>query len=74
MLREDRLVPLIDVIAYSLPHQVITNSEHFEPMRPEHLAKSYAIILVRGGSPDIEVIAPTREFESIITPSSSLLS
>ncbi len=67
MWRQDRFVPGIDVVADRLAGQVIADCPAFQAVSGEDLVSPVAVGLVLGALDDVKMIAPTGEFQAVVT-------
>ena len=71
--RQDGLVPLVDHVQHGLADEVIADRPDLKSVAFEHFALACAVIGLGGGEIDLEMIAPTGQFEAIVTETLELL-
>src|SRR5579864_970517 len=64
---EDRLVPLVDGITDRLPDQMIGNGKCLQPVALENVPAVFAIALVLQRLVHLEMVAPARELDAVIS-------
>jgi len=69
---KDSTVAFVDGIAHGLADQVVADGPHPEAVGIQQLAAVGAVAPVGGGARDVEVVAPTGEFEAVVAPGARL--
>ena len=68
VLRQDRLMPVVDAVQHSLSDEVIGNREHLQIMFFQLFAFARTVTVVGKRLVDLEVVAPTSQLQAIVAP------